>query len=465
MTSVSAVASADIRPNFSTQQTNAGDDPFSLLLDAVTDVNVTAPDAPQTERRDDVPAPQTKPEADKRETKRRAPENEPAEKPKTESTSAPKEAAADDETEETEDTDNETDGDTLIEGLLALAQNDAQLQAQASVQVSADANVAQAPVVTAATAQITATVDVDAVAATATAVVNAAANVGDAVDQQVAQTAQVAAGIKTNAKAETGQAPAVEASIDAEVTIPNISADKFANLLKPLKAIPIAADMVSPVKIEASASIPMRSLANLEMLNAALAKHLQLSAGVEADAPAPDAQKPVISSNAVMPNFALIAQATTNVTAQTQTVTETARAVPLESLAVEIATRAKNGERRFDIRLDPPELGRIDVRLEIDHKGNTSTKLVVERAETLDLLQRDARSLEKALQSAGLKTDAGGLEFSLRQDAQAQQNQPNGPDMRHRPELAQVQEEVSAQVALGNASLAAQLRGGVDIRI
>jgi flagellar hook-length control protein FliK len=166
-----------------------------------------------------------------------------------------------------------------------------------------------------------------------------------------------------------------------------------------------------------------------------------------------------------MPNFALTAQATANVTAQTPAAAEAGRAVPLESLAVEIATRAKNGERRFDIRLDPPELGRIDVRLEIDHKGNTSTKLIVERAETLDLLQRDARGLEKALQSAGLKTDAGGLEFSLRQDAQAQQNQPNGPDTRHRSELTQVNEEVSAQVALGNASLAAQIRGGVDIRI
>jgi flagellar hook-length control protein FliK len=179
----------------------------------------------------------------------------------------------------------------------------------------------------------------------------------------------------------------------------------------------------------------------------------------------PEAQKPVISSNAVMPNFALTAQATASVNAQTQVPAEAARAIPVESLAVEIATRAKNGERRFDIRLDPPELGRIDVRLEIDHKGNTSTKLIVERAETLDMLQRDARNLEKALQSAGLKTDAGGLEFTLRQDTQTQQNQPNAPQSPHRPDVLQIEEEVSAQVALGNASLAAQLRGGVDIRI
>lgn len=470
MTSVSAVASADIRSNFSTQQSNAGDDPFSLLLDAVTDVNVAAPqEAPQpVERRNDTPSPQARPETDSQQTKRRAKDTEPAEKPKMESTAAPKEVVSDDETEETEETENEADSDPLIEALLALAHSDAQLQAQVNVQASADSNATQAPAITAATAQITATVDVDAVAATAAAAVNAAANVADAVDQQTAQAAQVVAGVKANAKAETGQTPAVEAEAKVETTLPNISADGFAKLLKPMKALPAAAAAhidAKPVTIEATASIPGRALASLEMLNAALTKHLQLSLSAEPDAPGLEAQKPVISSNAVMPNFALTAQATTNVTAQTSAGAEATRAVPLESLAVEIATRAKNGERRFDIRLDPPELGRIDVRLEIDHKGNTSTKLIVERAETLDLLQRDARGLEKALQSAGLKTDAGGLEFSLRQDSQAQQNQPNGPDMRQRPELTQVQEEVSAQVALGNASLAAQVRGGVDIRI
>ena len=140
--------------------------------------------------------------------------------------------------------------------------------------------------------------------------------------------------------------------------------------------------------------------------------------------------------------------------------------MPLNDLAVEIATRAKAGERRFDIRLDPPELGRIDVKLEIDSKGNTTTKLIVERAETLDLLQRDARGLEKALQNAGLKTDAGSMQFSLSQDAQTQQGQQsNGPELRGRHDPVQAEGEAMAEVSINNASLAAQLRGGVDIRI
>ena len=464
MTSVSAVAAAEIRQNFSAQPSSAGEDPFSLLLDAVTDVSVcVSKEAPRAADRDDIPPQQTKPEADGRQTKRRASETENKEKPKPESSVAPKEAASDEAPDEAEATEADDDGeDVAVDALLALTLGDTQPQTAAGVQISVDVNAAaQTPVMTIATAEIAATAE------TATAALAAAAATApELAETQIAQTAQVAAGIKANAKAEIGKAPVLEADAEVEPAFPKISVDAFAHLLKPLKALPTAATQagLQPVTIEATASIPGRALAQLETLNAALSKHFQLSAAIETDAPASEGQKPIFPGNGALPNLALSMQPTTTVNAQTYASADAARAVPMESLAVEIATRARNGERRFDIRLDPPELGRIDVRLEIDHKGNTSTKLIVERAETLDMLQRDARGLEKALQSAGLKTDAGGLEFSLRQDAQTQQNQPNAPEMRHRPELL-AEEEVSAQITLGNASLAAQVRGGVDIRI
>jgi flagellar hook-length control protein FliK len=90
-------------------------------------------------------------------------------------------------------------------------------------------------------------------------------------------------------------------------------------------------------------------------------------------------------------------------------------AVPLSGLAVEITTQASAGNKHFEIRLDPPELGRIHVKLDVDRDGNVSTRLVVDRADTLDLLKRDASSLERALQQSGLKTSDNALEFSLRQ--------------------------------------------------
>jgi chemotaxis protein MotD len=88
--------------------------------------------------------------------------------------------------------------------------------------------------------------------------------------------------------------------------------------------------------------------------------------------------------------------------------------VPIEGLAVAIATNAKNGNNRFEIRLDPPELGRIDVRLHIDSRGHVTSHLIVDRAETLDLLRRDAADLERSLQQSGLKMSDNGMQFSLR---------------------------------------------------
>jgi flagellar hook-length control protein FliK len=92
----------------------------------------------------------------------------------------------------------------------------------------------------------------------------------------------------------------------------------------------------------------------------------------------------------------------------------TASAVPVMGLAAEIASRAFEGKRRFEIRLDPPELGRVDVRLDVSRDGHVTSRLIVERSETLDLLRRDAPNLERALESAGLRTNDSGLQFSLR---------------------------------------------------
>lgn len=94
----------------------------------------------------------------------------------------------------------------------------------------------------------------------------------------------------------------------------------------------------------------------------------------------------------------------------------TGQAVPVTALAVEITRQAMNGNTKFDIRLDPPELGRLNVRLEMDASGQTRTHMIVERAETLEMLLTDSRSLERALQQAGMKADAGSVTFELAGD-------------------------------------------------
>jgi len=59
----------------------------------------------------------------------------------------------------------------------------------------------------------------------------------------------------------------------------------------------------------------------------------------------------------------------------------------------------------------------------VDRDGNVTTHMVADRPDTLDLLRRDTQGLERALQDAGLKTSDNSLQFSLRD--QAQQNQQN----------------------------------------
>jgi flagellar hook-length control protein FliK len=96
--------------------------------------------------------------------------------------------------------------------------------------------------------------------------------------------------------------------------------------------------------------------------------------------------------------------------------------VPLAGLAVAIASRAQAGSTQFDIRLDPPELGRIDVRLDVGSNGQVTTHVTADRADTLQLLQNQQPQLQQALEQAGLKTADNGLQFSLRDQSFAGQN-------------------------------------------
>src|SRR5690606_35415026 len=121
-------------------------------------------------------------------------------------------------------------------------------------------------------------------------------------------------------------------------------------LAKPLQAVtaPEGQTQAQPQNGANAQALP--GPAPLEMLNAAISKHVQLALGADQDEPAPEAAKPLLSSNAAAPNFAMTAQVNAAMTAPTPNIAETARAVPVGQLAVEIATRAGKGERRFDIR-------------------------------------------------------------------------------------------------------------------
>jgi flagellar hook-length control protein FliK len=90
----------------------------------------------------------------------------------------------------------------------------------------------------------------------------------------------------------------------------------------------------------------------------------------------------------------------------------------INMLAVSIAAKSIEGAKQFDIRLDPPELGRVDVKLSVDNTGKAQAHLTVEKPQTLNLLQRDSGSLQRSLKEAGVNLANSGLQFSLKGEQQ-----------------------------------------------
>jgi chemotaxis protein MotD len=106
------------------------------------------------------------------------------------------------------------------------------------------------------------------------------------------------------------------------------------------------------------------------------------------------------------------------------------------------------------------------VQLSVDSSGRATSHVVADRADTLDLLRRDAPALERALQSAGLTTDDGALQFSLRDQSFAGRDQgapaPLSPPVQ--PVVPDT-EVAPVDAALRRYGQLMGLGGGVDIRV
>lgn len=144
--------------------------------------------------------------------------------------------------------------------------------------------------------------------------------------------------------------------------------------------------------------------------------------------PVAASQKPDNPSPAAAPatatgtdTSAQVAQAAAATAATATRAIHAAYAAPVQQLnvpqvAFEVVRQFEAGNTRFQIRLDPADLGRIDVKLDLEKNGTINARMFVERPETLDLMMRDQRALQQALQQAGLDTSKTNLEFSLRQN-------------------------------------------------
>jgi chemotaxis protein MotD len=93
---------------------------------------------------------------------------------------------------------------------------------------------------------------------------------------------------------------------------------------------------------------------------------------------------------------------------------QTANQPNISALAAAIAAKSAAGTKTFDIRMDPPELGRVDVHLSVDRDGKVQAMLSAEHPQTLEMLKQDSHNLERSLKDAGLDLSNNSLNFSLK---------------------------------------------------
>lgn len=89
----------------------------------------------------------------------------------------------------------------------------------------------------------------------------------------------------------------------------------------------------------------------------------------------------------------------------------------VEQVSLYLSRNARNGVEQMTLQLKPVDLGRVDIKLDFSD-GRVQGTILADNPQTLELLIKDQRNLERALQDAGFQTDSGSLSFSLR-DGQA----------------------------------------------
>lgn len=81
--------------------------------------------------------------------------------------------------------------------------------------------------------------------------------------------------------------------------------------------------------------------------------------------------------------------------------------------AIVALTHAPDGTSRLTLRLDPPELGHVQIRIDRPQDAPARVEITVQRQETLTLLLRDQPQLQTALNQAGVPQDGRSITFHL----------------------------------------------------
>lgn len=100
----------------------------------------------------------------------------------------------------------------------------------------------------------------------------------------------------------------------------------------------------------------------------------------------------------------------------------------IEQVKVNITKSAVKGVDKIDISLKPEDLGHIEIKMQLSKDGKLNAHIISSRMETMDILQKDMQSLQKAFADAGFYLDENSLSFSFQDNNQTwqQQKEENG---------------------------------------
>lgn len=213
---------------------------------------------------------------------------------------------------------------------------------------------------------------------------------------------------------------------------------------------------VAPIEGQAKEAEP----GGAEALEAAVAKDEPAPKADTPDAPAQQAAAPLAQADASRAG----GPAPTPVRGSPETVA---------ALAAQIVKKLEGRSTRFDVELNPADLGRVDVRIEIGAHGRMTATMSFENPQAAAELRSRADELQKSLEQAGFDI-SGGLKFDVANDQrQASQGQPdqsasaNGGQARGRAFQAALDTADDSASAALTSALAYRSRPatGVDIRI
>ncbi len=111
----------------------------------------------------------------------------------------------------------------------------------------------------------------------------------------------------------------------------------------------------------------------------------------------------------------------------------------VEQVKVNITKSAVKGVDTIEVKLNPRELGDVEIKMQIGRDGKLTAHIVTSRPETMEALKEDAAGLEQAFNEAGFRMDEGALSFGSRGGQEA--------ETEHRSFIGRALEHGTAEVA------------------